>query len=112
MIDKRDFIEREIAPVLGSYIGDYDIDGIVDDVYAWDDRIGYIIKPDLSFGEFWEIVERHDKSHVACPSCSAVNLIGRAKQVSADSQLVVLEMSCRECGTVWRRSYRFEQEEF
>ncbi len=121
MTNRQEFIEREILPTLGEYADDYDIDGIVDDVsefhpvngYVWGKRFDEMQPLYFEPEAYWEIVARHDTSaSLICPACKAVNSVRRARPVSYDAAEVVLEVSCCQCGTVWHRYYKFEQEEF
>lgn len=61
MVDRQEFIEREILPALGEYAGDYDVEGIVDAVSEFDGRRGYFVPHTIDSELFWELVEKNAK---------------------------------------------------
>ena len=101
-----EFVERQIIPALGEYADDYDVTMFATEVSVWDDKLGYVMRPDLLHDEFWEIAEKYDlTSRVQCPHCGAVNNIGKAVVNSILNDEVVIEMCCYQCGTAFRRRY-------
>ena len=55
---KTDAIEQSILPALGEYADDFDIDGIFDDCFTYED--GYFVPREGV--DFWEVAEKHDIS--------------------------------------------------
>ncbi len=55
-----EFVERQIIPALGEYADDYDVTMFATEVSVWDDRLGYVMRPDLSHDEFWNIAKKYD----------------------------------------------------
>lgn len=65
---RRDAIQREIAPALVEHGGDFDVEGMADDMLEWvsprdkdgnqvASRTGYVLREDV---DFWEVAARHD----------------------------------------------------
>ena len=61
MINRNEFIEREIVPALGEFAGEYDANKICDAVAEYDPRAGYVFKAayqddDPNHSAFWAAV--------------------------------------------------------
>lgn len=61
MVDRQEFIEREILPALGEYAADFDVEGLCDAVSNWDDLNGYVLNDGLDAEGFWELVKKFEK---------------------------------------------------
>lgn len=64
MVDRDEFIEREIVPTLGEYADDFDVEGICDEVSKFDPRKGYVWSQEYidALDEYNAVLARHDMS--------------------------------------------------
>lgn len=60
---KRDAIEQNVMPALGTDAHDYDMDAIFDEAFEYDsERCGFV--QTVTVEEFWAIVAKHDHGDV------------------------------------------------
>lgn len=59
-----EFVEREILPTLGEYAGDFDVSGIADEVSEFDERRGYVWRPEYEHDieAYSEVMRKYDVS--------------------------------------------------
>lgn len=63
MTDRTEFIQRELLPLLGEFAGDFDIEGICDDVSEFDPVDGYVWRAGMDdIDAMNEILAAHDKT--------------------------------------------------
>ena len=56
-------VKNEVLSTLGDLTGDYDIDGILDDLrdlLEFDERRGFASVDTIDSDRYWEIIGRHD----------------------------------------------------
>lgn len=65
-----DYIAQEVAPALGKYADDYDMDAIAHDMLTWHEethrlgathanRSGFVVRDGV---DFWDVAERHENN--------------------------------------------------
>lgn len=57
--DLDEFAAREVAPALGTYADEYDVEAIAREVARFDGHF-FRLRLDLDEEKFWEIVEKHE----------------------------------------------------
>jgi hypothetical protein len=55
---KTEAISEYIIPALGDYEDEFDIDGIFDEAFEWED--GYLVPTEEAESDFYAIVRRHE----------------------------------------------------
>jgi hypothetical protein len=59
MTTSTEFIEREIEPTLIDYVDDYDMEAIFNEVAEFDEREGFVWKPEYEDdSKYWAFIEK------------------------------------------------------